>query len=506
MPSCRLALAVLLAAPLAAADDFCIGGTVVNAATGEPINRAAVTTPVSAGMTDASGAYRFCGLPAGSYHAHAEKPGFNPADVRITVGPSRDNLVLRLQPLSVIKGKVTLESNGDPLPNALIQLLSMTMENGHRKAKLENSVATDDRGEYRLPGLATGRYLVRAAGWQGDPSGKAAESSQTFAPVYYGGGANLTEAAPITVDPGGEMTADFSVTLEPSHRIYGRVAGFSAHMPVRIDLLGADGDVRASPATFQASTGTFRVDNVPPGSYTLRATQGEGDQRVRAEQAMNVGAADVHDVLLTLSGGTTVKGVVRVATTTGGSAIAPACTIELSPAGAWSTGEQPIVFSTGEQGEFEVSDVMPGSYLVRMDCAAGYVSAAHAGQTDVLGPGDLVVPQGPVVNLEAVVSTEGGTVDVSRDDDDAAETTWLALVPDSGSEMHLRFAILKGKLSLNNVAPGDYHAYSWTGSPFLLEYANPAARQAWAGSAARVHVGEHDRQSVTVTVFHGDSQ
>ncbi len=509
MPSPLLALAALLAAPVLAGDaDFCIGGTVVNALTGEPLARAAVTTPQSATMTDAAGAFHFCGLPAGAYYANAERPGFAPTGVRVTVGPSRDDALIRLQPLTVVSGKV-LDADDRPLENALVQLLSISTHDGRRKVKVQSAVTTDDRGEYRLAGVAPGRYLLRAAGWQGPTaSEKPPDSSRNFAPVYYGGAPDLASATPVTVEAGRDVGADFSVTLETSYSIHGKLAGFSAVLPTKIELLGPEGDLSAAPFTLNAATGVFQVGNVAPGSYILRATQGEGDQRLRGEQALQVGSADVDDVLLTLAGAVVLKGAVRTADATGSSSQPPSCAVQLSPAGASMSEEAAIESSTGDRGELEIAGLLPGRYRLRMDCANGYIAAAHAGETDLLAQDELLISSGMAPPpLEAVLNTDGATVDVTASPEAEGEplTAWLALVPDSGNELHIRFTILKGKVSISGVAPGDYHVFAWTGSPYAFEYANPAARQAWSDRAASVHVAAHDHQSVAVKIAAGDS-
>jgi len=137
--------------PLAAADaTFCIGGTIVNAVSGEPMRRAAISTPDSATLSDAAGSFRFCGLPAGSYSINAEKPGFLMGGARATVGPSREDLTLRLQPLAVLTGKVT-DGDGNPVEGANVQLLSFAIGNGRRNVRLEAAQTADDRGEYRFP-------------------------------------------------------------------------------------------------------------------------------------------------------------------------------------------------------------------------------------------------------------------------------------------------------------------------------------------------------------------
>jgi hypothetical protein len=487
----------LLAAPWpACAADFCIGGTVVNALTGEPLRRAAVTTPQTATLTDAAGAFRFCGLSAGSYYTNGEKPGFAATGLAVTVGPSREDVVLRLQPLAVVKGKV-LDADGEPLENALIQLLSLSVEDGWRKARVEFAVATDDRGEYHIAGLAPGRYLVRAAGCQG---------AETFTPVYYGGAIDLASATPLTVEPGREASADFSVALETSYRIQGVLAGLSAHLPARIELLDAEGDPSAAPVEFNAATGAFRINNVAPGSYVLRATEGEGSQRRRGEQAVEVGAADVYGVVVTLAAAVVVKGTVLTAGAAGAVAAPPGCAVDLSPAAISLSGEAKLESSTGDDGEFEFSGVLPGRYRVRMDCANGYIAAAHAGETDLLAHDELLIPPGAAPPVEAVLKTDGGRVDVTASEGGGDEAqAWLAVLPDSGSNLHARFAMIKGQRTLTEVAPGDYQVYCWTGSPADFEYANPAARQAWAGRAVSLHVTEHDHQSITVKVAPGES-
>jgi hypothetical protein len=513
--SLRYAVVLLLASRLiAAAADFCIAGTVVNAVTGEPMRRTAVTIPQTAALTDAAGAFRFCGLPAASYLAHAEKPGFTPADIRVIVGPSREDVLLRLQPLAIVKGTVS-DAKGEPLENALIQLLSITTQDGRRKVKLEAAVPTDDRGEYRLPGLAPGRYLLRAAGWQGPspsakPADKQPDSSQTFAPVYYGGGTDLSSATPLTVEAGREVSADFSVTLETSYKVRGTIAGSSALLNTKIELLGPEGDLSAAPVAFNAATGAFQIGNVAPGSYILRATQGEGDERLRAEQSVEVGSSDVSDVLLPLASAVVLKGSVRMADASGASTqLSPSCTLQLTPTAAAMSDEAVLDSATGDDGSFDVAGVLPGRYRLRMDCANGYLATAHAGETDLLAHDELVVSPGAAPPpLEAILNSDGATVDVTatQDSDGDPLTAWFALVPDSGNDLHIRFAILKGKLSLSSLAPGDYHAYAWVGSPYQFEYANPEARQAWAGRAVGVHVSEHDHQSITIKVAPGESQ
>jgi hypothetical protein len=501
-----LAVAAILGNRLPAADaTFCIGGSVVNAVSGEPVRRAAVSTPESAALSDAAGTFHFCGLTAGTYATEVEKPGFITAGTRVTVGPSREDLVLRLQPLALITGKV-VDGDGNPVEGSAIQLLSFAIGSGRRKVRVEAAQTTDDRGEYRLPQIKPGRYLLRAAGWQGPqhPATNADENT-AFVPAYYGGSAELASAAPLTVEAGREISADFSVTLEPSFRIRGKLAGFAAHEPVKVELLGADGEPTAAPAAFDRATGSFQVSFVPHGSYTLRATQGDGEQRLRGEQPVQIGAADVYDLLLPLAGAVQLKGVVHVAAASDTNPVSPSCSVGLSAAET-SMYEDVLESATGEDGGFEIDNVLPGRYRLTMNCANGYLASVRAGGVDLLAHNDLLIGGGASPVVEAVLNADGATLDVTPALDDDAAPAWLVLMPDSGNDLYARFSLFKGKLSLSGIAPGDYQLYAWSGSPYAFEYANPSARQSWAGHAVSVQLAARDHQSITVKVPAGEPQ
>jgi hypothetical protein len=471
---------------LAGEPEFCVAGTVLNAVTGEPLRRAAVTIPQSATLTDAAGVFRFCGLPAGSYHANAEKPGFVAGGYPVTVGPSREDLLLRLHPLSTVSGKV-LDDAGEPLQNALIQLLSMEVAEGRRRVRVASAMATDDRGEYRLAGLSAGRYYLRAAGWDGEARDR--DTDEAFAPMYYGGATDLASAAPVTIEVGRDLRADFAVSLKAAYRIRGALAGLSTGVPAKMELLGGDGEPSGDPVKLDTATGAFQIDGVVPGSYIVRATEGEGRQRRRGELAVQVSAA-VNGLVVPLAAAAVLRGVVRMASS-------PNCAVKVSPAEAWIAGEAALETETDAKGEFQIESVLPGRYRLRMDCAAGYISAARMGDADLLASGEFTISPGANPPIEMAMGSNGATLDMALPAEGAGRE-WVVLLPTSGNELQTRFGYLKGKLTFTAVAPGDYQLFAWSGSAEAFEYANAEARQAWAGRAVSVHIGEHDRQSITL--------
>jgi hypothetical protein len=139
-----------------------------------------------------------------------------------------------------------------------------------------------------------------------------------------------------------------------------------------------------------------------------------------------------------------------------------------------------------------------------LDCASGYISAVHMGDTDLLATAELSIPPGTAAPpIEAVLASDGGTLDVTPSADGDPGPAWVVLVPASGYDLHTRFARLVAKVTFAGLAPGDYQAYAWTGSPEAIEYANPDARQAWAGRAVSVSIGARDRQSIALKIAAG---
>ena len=161
MSACGLLVACACLAP-GADGTFQITGAVLDSQTGAPVKGALVTarglpsltvqrpnpngpevyqppkTPVQPApvLTDASGAYQFTGLDAGSYFLQADKPGYTftygqKAPAPIELGPSREDYKLYLSPLAKIRGKV-ISRDGEPVPGVVVRILSAPIQDGRR--------------------------------------------------------------------------------------------------------------------------------------------------------------------------------------------------------------------------------------------------------------------------------------------------------------------------------------------------------------------------------------
>ena len=163
---------------------------VINATTGEPVGRvrlflrpvsgalpaAGQTTPASyTTTTGADGKFAMKDLAPGSYRLSARRNGFVSAEygakrtsgtgtiLELEKGQSRAGIEFKLTPHSVIAGRV-IDETGEPVAGASVRAIRYGYQygRGRKQAIQTGSATTNDLGEYRLFGLAPGRYFVVA--------------------------------------------------------------------------------------------------------------------------------------------------------------------------------------------------------------------------------------------------------------------------------------------------------------------------------------------------------
>jgi hypothetical protein len=167
-----------------------ISGIVLSSPDAKPLNRAqlmilgAENGYMKIVESDAQGRFSFAQLPAGRYMIGATRPPFldtaygatrpgRPGTaISVTEGQRITNLALKMLRGGVVTGFVT-DEHGQPLQNATVRLLAIETKNGTRVVgAASNQLAlvglmrdgalgrTDERGVYRLFGVAPGEYAV----------------------------------------------------------------------------------------------------------------------------------------------------------------------------------------------------------------------------------------------------------------------------------------------------------------------------------------------------------
>ena len=348
------------AAGASAAPIGLIVGRVVDAGTGQPVAEAEVTVAMRAPaappampgglpgagptnvrlLTGSDGRFMVRDLPAGNVQVSAKAPGYlngNFGQTRpggppqpIQIGPENRMVAasIRLWKHAVISGVVTDESN-EPAINIQVRAMARTFKGGQPRFAVAGSGRTDDRGMFRITGLAPGDYIVAVPQTQstmpvatmdnlmqsimsGQGVGNAAAelaasgiggsgigvrvgdqlvNSQSGAmPVLSGDGrmaAYLTQYHPAASTPleaavftlaSGEARGgvDIRMPLVATAKVSGTVIGPDGPLPnVAVRLLNAteadSGDVLNDVArSATAANGTFQMFGVPAGQYVIK--------------------------------------------------------------------------------------------------------------------------------------------------------------------------------------------------------------------------------------------
>jgi len=308
-----------------------------------PAQIAAIARLVQSAQTDDNGRYEIKGLPAGRYVVAASKTGFVTVNygqrrplrpgtpLQINDGQQLQNVSFTLPRGSVITGHI-MDEDGEPLARASVTVLRYQYQSGERRLVVAGSDQTDDRGQYRVYGLPPGEYHVSAVTRlaEGRPLERlmqlvAAQQNQAlaadeeplgYAPTYYPGVITAAEATRVTASLGQETGGvNFQLQLVPMARLSGLVTNIDGSPLAggNVIVVPEEGGAAARGANITGRVGpdgTFVVDEVPPGRYTVYA-RNRPARDVSPDYAVvsvTVTGQDLPNLGLTLTPGATISG------------------------------------------------------------------------------------------------------------------------------------------------------------------------------------------------------
>lgn len=481
-----------------AEDPGSISGRILSTA-GEPLRKANVLISADGrggrrfgAASDASGQFNVTGLEPGRYRIFAEKGGYvqqeygariagrQGSPVTVSAGQSVKNIEIKLSPHAVVTGRI-LDDDGEPLVHATVQLRKRSWDRGQVQWVRAGGGTTNDLGEYRIFGVAPGRYVLEANGPDRNLSpgpgrrGPSTPAEQALAVTYFPGVPDAQSAAIIEVTSGVSLQGmDVQMRRVRTYRVRGVVSGLPDGGRNRGGgvMLRPRGGEAYEPnhyfAPLRDGEGNFEIRGVPPGSYLLMADMGgPGQTRLSARVPVDVGSADVDNVAVQLSPGFEVKGTVKIEGTAPVAFEGVSVILEPQPGSSGGFGG-----SRGGQvkadGSFAVGGVRPDRFAVRVYGLKGdlYVKSARIGQADALERG-LDLTSGAAGTIDLVVSSGAARVEGTVTDSKSQPSAGARVLLHPGAD-HPRAAELAKTMSADQtghygfagVTPGKYYLFA----------------------------------------------
>lgn len=278
-------------------------------------------------ITDQEGNYRISNVPAGTYDIMVVAPAYvNPGvvDVRgksviVAEDENVNDINFSLVRGGVITGKIT-DADGRPLVQQNVYLFRAAdfQQQPARQAFPVVSAETDDRGVYRVFGLAAGRYKIASGRGDDSTSGNYYEPSRViYKQVFHPDATDQTKATIIEVREGGEV-ANVDITLGvpiQTFSVSGRVIDAEKGLPmpnIRFGFQRRTGE-RVEFANLSAvsnAQGDFMVEGLQPGKYGITMFGSQAQDMRMETTTFDVIDSDVSGLTVRMIKGSSISGVI----------------------------------------------------------------------------------------------------------------------------------------------------------------------------------------------------
>ena len=489
-------------------------------------------------LTDGDGRFEIPRVPLGPQAIQVVKPGFrdhpytaNAAIADEVIGPAHNilvaaeipDLVFTLAPACAIHGRVEL-STGDPAQGIEINLLRRAADSGRAIWQQAGTVKTNSEGTYRFAGLADGEYaLYTEPAMDSEPAINSTETvggiaRQGYASVFYPDARDLAGAAKIRLSGGEQAQANLTLTLEPFQPVTVTVTlpqvqssatnqSGTASSAMIMDSAGHQLPYRAG---YDQVTHTLMA-LVPDGSYSLHFSLSPPGMKIAQAFAEGRNPAQVLDTLvgtvdfsvaghalpnLRLPLSPSHQHPVELSITRDASSPAQPgttqssagqITVMLSRTGEWIMDGVMSAYANGSSpGPMEPVYTMPGSYWVHTSIGLKGLceSSFTAGGANLAREPVTLGLSGSAAPMELTLRDDCASLSLSLPQSLAAQASGeepfytVYVVPDFDSTGDVQPSTLRtstgGSITLENLTPGSYRVYTFTG-PARLEYRNPAA-------------------------------
>lgn len=454
-------------------------GVVNNSVTSGPVERAHVMLRLFANgdqqsygtFTDADGKFTLAQIPAGQYSIVVEKAGFvTPTgigapmnNVNLKPGDKTENLKLKLTPDGAIYGRV-LDPEGEPVEGCQVSVQSTSMN--------RNSGTTDEKGRFRIGGLAPDKYTVLATlnDLPFPPETRTDGTTDThLARTYFPGVLDLKSAQRVQVAPGAEVTGiDIHLIAAPIVQVSGKVTDIPPGSQVAVQVVTPqpNGGSMSNQTPVKAD-GTFQIWRMDPGKYSLIAVvQQSGMSRTQsAPFEIDVGSANIEHIELRLIAPFDLTGQIAYDDAKAryqpdpkmppGRGVATRRLMFRGDSSTGFSGPAPNPAELADDDSFTVERVTAGRYHLSVTWGA-YVKSVRVGNQET--EGDILdVHNGAAgaisITLSSVTAQVSGTV---SDSSGPVPGAHVGLINDVQHSLQRAVADANGNYKIGNLRPGKY--------------------------------------------------
>src|ERR1700723_2559977 len=519
-----------------------VAGTILSANTGEPLKKARVvirpenenSARPHIATPDAQGRFTISGILEGRYYLWADRDGYQSKSYEISEsgrsskifalnpGQKIDDIVLRLSRYAAVPGRIT-DEDGDPAQRVRVELVTKRTLRGKIEYFAAGEADTNDLGEYRVFGVAAGKYTVRAlpqslsrmfiGGVNIDDS--TLLSAGGYVPTYFPNLADASRASTIELKSGDVVSGiDITLARERLYRVRGQVTnGVVGYLTGRIEvgLLAANRDDFYNPIalTVQADekTGVFEIPDVAEGNYTVVASWRDSGNSYSGSVSIQVAGADVDSVGIVITRGATIRGKVVLL---GNAARARNLEVDIDPRDRSQFGSRGSS-DVGSDGKFQISGVSSGLYEVDVNssCNTCYTKAVRLGTEDVQQQGLAINSGAASYEIEISYSEGLGSIDGTVSDESGAPLpgATVLLVSDPPGQ-HLWWSPQEtadqyGHFVVARIVPGNYRAVALTTADDDLDLTDPQFLQRYGSNAVAISIGENEKKSIRLTASAG---
>jgi len=421
-----------------------VQGLILEDHSGTPLIATAVRLRNGAGAvikemdTDRAGRFVIQDLAAGEYQLAVTKSNYVAVNAKITAQPGAASdptspvSVVRLIRYGVISGHIT-----SPRRSGSVTAVEQVSEGQIPRSYSATSTAT---GEFRIFGIPPGRYQLAAA-FVGNNNGTG--TSRGLA--YYPSNTKPREF----VIAGGEQYDGIEFVVPPAlmSSISGRIVSPAGPQIYTLTMVDSEHPTIRVMIALTAQDGTFRFDNIFPGTYNLYASGPVTPPSYFAQMQLVLNSQNVENMEFRLQPGRPVEFALSTGKTAPNSGCSPDGVITVQGLGSWPlVRDQKITTPISPTAPVRIDNVGPSKFAVTVRSSSGDC----VGVTNpILDMTKDVTPERTLVTFQPPGSIHGpatsGNAVVLRDMTPGRESPVQAVFTSSSSEF--RF---------DHLAPGPY--------------------------------------------------